>query len=405
MEEDMLEKQMNNESSQNIGDKLDNDNDNSGSGIGQATGEGMGGSGGKGSGRSGQGGGQSTQIFKDMNFNLDNNSKKSSSNDNKRVKQVLFQLASTTSKESKELNDRIINIAKNQGEKCKPKFPPKTGMQTGINENIYNKLYETVSKEISQLRVILESVEAKERERIWIKLQNQGELDENRLVDGATGERNIYKKRGNHDPLFGAIQKKPKRLRFVVDVSTSMARFNAGDRRLDRMAATVVMIMESFIGFEHKYEYSISGQDGDSPFIPFIDFNNPPKNKVDRILVINQMYHIATTCNSGDHTLAAAHHAILDVTSKPADDYFVFVLSDANLQSYGITEKSLSTILFSDKRVNTFAIFIAGEQSAQFFTSNIPIGHGHICMDTASLPRIFKDVFAQSVQKNHQSIQ
>ena len=329
-----------------------------------------------------------------MNFNI---KKSTQTNAEGRTKQVLFQLASTPSTETQERADRIVNIAKQQAEKATPKLPPLYPSQTGVTEEVYDKLYESVSKEISQLRVILESVEARERERVWITMQNQGELDDNRLVDGATGERNIYKRRGNHDPLFGAIQKKPKRLRFVVDVSGSMARFNGSDRRLDRMAATTVMIMESFIGFEHKYEYSITGQDGDSPFIPFVDYSSPPRNKYQRIRVVNQLYHNAMSCNSGDHTLAAAHHAILDVTSKEADDYFVFVLSDANLQSYGITEKSLSAILFSDKRVNTFAIFIAGEQTAQFLTSNIPIGHGHVCMDTSSLPHIFKEVFQQSV--------
>ena len=38
---------------------------------------------------------------------------------------------------------------------------------------------------------------------------------------------------------------------------------------------------------------------------------------------------------SGDHTEAGLTHAITDVLSDPADDYFVFLLSDANLADYG----------------------------------------------------------------------
>jgi hypothetical protein len=87
----------------------------------------------------------------------------------------------------------------------------------------------------------------------------QGELDDNKLVDGATGERNIFKKRGHHEPLFGHNQRLPKQLRFVMDVSSSMGRFNGSDRRLDRMAACSIMIMEAFKGLEHKYNYSIVG--------------------------------------------------------------------------------------------------------------------------------------------------
>ena len=123
--------------------------------------------------------------------------------------------------------------------------------RVGLGEDMYKKLFEVVAKEIAQLRVILEGVEAREKERVWVKNQIQGELDDNRLVDGATGEKAIFKRRGNADPLFGGIQKKPKRIRFVMDVSSSMNRFNGADRRLDRMAATTLMIMESFHGFRY----------------------------------------------------------------------------------------------------------------------------------------------------------
>ena len=100
------------------------------------------------------------------------------------------------------------------------------------------------------------------------------------------------------------MQKKPKRLRFVMDVSSSMSKFNGSDRyerkqeeeeeynnnsidrRLDRMAATCVMIMESFHGFGHKYDYSIIGQDGESAVIPFVDWGEPPKDKKGRLKVL-----------------------------------------------------------------------------------------------------------------------
>ena len=111
---------------------------------------------------------------------------------------------------------------------------------------MYGRLLKVVAKEVGQLRVILEGLEAREKERVWLKNMNQGELDDNKLVDGATGERNIYKKRGQHEPLFGHNQRLPKQLRFVMDVSSSMGRFNGSDRRLDRMAACSIMIMEAF---------------------------------------------------------------------------------------------------------------------------------------------------------------
>jgi len=53
-----------------------------------------------------------------------------------------------------------------------------------------------------------------------------GELDDTKLIEGITGEKSIYKKRGEHEPEPGAPQEKPKRLRLLVDVSGSMYRFN-----------------------------------------------------------------------------------------------------------------------------------------------------------------------------------
>ena len=49
------------------------------------------------------------------------------------------------------------------------------------------------------------------------------------MIEGITGEKSIYKKRGELDPEPGAPQEKPKRLRLVVDVSGSMYRFNGKD--------------------------------------------------------------------------------------------------------------------------------------------------------------------------------
>ena len=46
-------------------------------------------------------------------------------------------------------------------------------------------MYDIVAQEVAQLRVLLEGVEAREKERIWAKNQSTGELDDARLVDAA----------------------------------------------------------------------------------------------------------------------------------------------------------------------------------------------------------------------------
>lgn len=64
--------------------------------------------------------------------------------------------------------------------------------------------------------MVLQEVEAKEHEREWVGLQSFGDLDDNRLVDGATGDRNIFRRRADVPPDPRAPQQKPKRLRCVL---------------------------------------------------------------------------------------------------------------------------------------------------------------------------------------------
>lgn len=42
--------------------------------------------------------------------------------------------------------------------------------------------------------------QAKGKERQWLKNQALGELDDTKIIDGLTGEKAIYKRRGELDP-------------------------------------------------------------------------------------------------------------------------------------------------------------------------------------------------------------
>ena len=164
---------------------------------------------------------------------------------------------------------------------------------TAQDAAIYQEFVASVQKEIREIRVLLESMEAKHNERTWLKNQGSGDLDDAKLIEGAlppvrggravdcsapppnasfeatagsaagiTGERSIYKRRGEQPPELGAFQELPKRLHFVFDLSASMTRFNGHDGRLDRSMEAATMIMESFKNFDHKFKYRISGHSG-----------------------------------------------------------------------------------------------------------------------------------------------
>ena len=68
--------------------------------------------------------------------------------------------------------------------------------------------------EIRELRVVLESLEAKKNERQWLTNKDVGDLDDRKLIDGLTGDRNIYRLRGEVPPEPGAFNHYQKEYTF-----------------------------------------------------------------------------------------------------------------------------------------------------------------------------------------------
>ena len=97
-----------------------------------------------------------------------------------------------------------------------------------------------------------------------------------------------------------------------------------------------------------------------------------------------------------ESALACSLNAVEEVVNEEGDDYYVFLLSDANLAQYGVSPKSLADALLADRKVNSYAIFIAGEAEAEAIKRAMPVGHAHTGLDTGDLPKIFKEIFAHS---------
>ena len=53
---------------------------------------------------------------------------------------------------------------------------------------------------------------AREEERVWLKRQTDGELDDSRLTEGLTGEATVYKRRGMEKPELGRPQ-----IKYVIE--------------------------------------------------------------------------------------------------------------------------------------------------------------------------------------------
>lgn len=169
-----------------------------------------------------------------------------------------------------------------------------------FEHDLYSKYLENVRRPVQQLRNILDSLEAKNKERQWLKNQVQGDLDDSKLVEAITGEKNVYRRRGEDPNAENAFNmEKPKRLKLVVDVSGSMYRFNGVDKRLERELESILMVMEAFNGYENKIVYDIVGHSGDGYNIKFVEANNPPKNEAERLKVLKTLLAHSQFCSSG----------------------------------------------------------------------------------------------------------
>ncbi|MBZ3884085.1 von Willebrand factor A domain-containing protein 8 [Sciurus carolinensis] len=262
----------------------------------------------------------------------------------------------------------------------------------------YERFSGAVRRQVHSLRIILDNLQAKGKERQWLRHQATGELDDAKIIDGLTGEKAIYKRRGELEPQLGSPQQKPKRLRLVVDVSGSMYRFNGVDGRLERSMEAVCMVMEAFENYEEKFKYDIAGHSGDDYNIALVSINKIPKDNKQRLEILKTMHAHSQFCMSGDHTLRGTEHAIKEIVKEEADEYFVIVLSDANLSRYGIQPAKFAQILTSDPQVNAFAIFIGslGDQATRL-QRTLPAGRSFIAMDTKDIPQILQQIFTSTM--------
>lgn len=262
----------------------------------------------------------------------------------------------------------------------------------------YERFSGAVRRQVQSLRIILDSLQAKGKERQWLKNQALGELDDAKIIDGLTGEKAIYKRRGELEPELGTPQQKPKRLRLLADVSGSMYRFNGVDGRLERSMEAVCMVMEALENYEHKFKYDVVGHSGDGLDIELVRCDKVPKNNKQRLNVLKTMHAHSQFCMSGDYTLEATEHAVKELAREEADEHFVIVLSDANLERYGISPDLFARTLTSNPQVHAFAIFIGslGDQ-AERLQRTLPAGRSFVAMDTKEIPQILQQIFTSTM--------
>ncbi|KAH8102169.1 AAA domain-containing protein [Cristinia sonorae] len=261
----------------------------------------------------------------------------------------------------------------------------------------YGALLEAVQPHITLLFDLLENLAAREEERIWIKRQTDGELDDSRLTEGLTGESSVYKRRGMAKPELGRPQIKPKRIRFVFDISGSMYRFQY-DGRLARSLETAVMLMETFdrLTRKDKYVWDIVGHSGDSSIIPLVEAGNYPTEIRDRWKIVEKMEMVTQYTFAGDNTVEAIEKSVTEVSKHDADDWFVIAITDANFGRYGITPDQLKRAMTQQPKVRTALICIGEGAEAFWIPQKLP-GRGFRVANTADIPTVLRSILSSMV--------
>eukprot|EP00117_Sycon_ciliatum_P049088 scpid7831/ scgid4687/ Uncharacterized protein KIAA0564 homolog len=265
-----------------------------------------------------------------------------------------------------------------------------------FDAQLYDKLSASVRQQVAALKVVIEGLEAKQKDRSWTRHQTSGELDDNKLIEGLTGEKDIYRRRTDLDP-DGQDQQKPKRLRLLVDVSGSMYRFNGVDGRLEREIQAVLMVMQALEKHQDKISLDIVGHSGEGE-TTFLKASQKNLNDKQRLSVLLRMQTHTQMCLSGDCTVEATENSVEEIAKEEADEHFVIVLSDANFSRYGIQSSTFSKVMSKDAKVNVFIIFIGslGDQAVRL-VQQLPSGRAFICMDTSTLPKVLQSIFTTAI--------
>uniref|UniRef100_A0A5S6QD72 von Willebrand factor A domain-containing protein 8 n=1 Tax=Trichuris muris TaxID=70415 RepID=A0A5S6QD72_TRIMR len=263
----------------------------------------------------------------------------------------------------------------------------------------YDSLMKQVGKHVDYLKQVMQGMQARGKERRWVRHQTSGDFDEGKVVEGIIGEHNVYRRRLNLQAEVGSKQAKPKRLRLLVDVSASMYRFNGYDMRLKRSMESCLMLMEAFTSFGDRVQYDIIGHSGEQDHIDLVTLDRQPRNPKERLDVLKYMVAHSQFCHSGDSTLAAMVKSIGELSDWDADERLLIIFSDANLSRYGISASEFcSAMLSANNNVSVYAIFMGsiGDQAIRL-RRELPVGRSFVCRGTSELPDIVRQILTSRI--------
>jgi MoxR-like ATPase len=288
-----------------------------------------------------------------------------------------------------QVSEESLRRAKEMGERALEEKLKELNMGK-LDWERYDSLRQRVDIQIQQLQVLLKDIKRRKDERVWLRRQSTGELDDSRIVDAIAGEKDVFKRRGiaNEVPNHGLDNDDNMFVTLVVDVSASMYRFNSYDGRLERLLEATLMIMEA-LGDDKRFKLQIVGHNGSSAHIPLAQ-PDTSKDPATQLKILEEMIAHTQFTWAGDSTLEAIELAV----NNAHEDELILVISDANLKRYRIEPEQVSTLLQrSDVHAHLVLVGSMGEEASDL-ASEIANGRAQVCSDSEELPLLMKNILA-----------
>lgn len=260
----------------------------------------------------------------------------------------------------------------------------------------YSRMLLRVQDEVRVVREAVIALRASSKRRPWLATSEGGELDDHKLVDALAGSPAVFRKRGAEPVKSTAGGKRSQiRIRFVVDCSASMYRFDFEDRRLSNMVEMLVAVMEGLDGLEaaqqHDHHvrvlFELYGHSGDTHLIPLVAADSFPASRKARFQILETIVAHTQATWSGDTTFAAVEHHIAELKTKHKDDdCLLFVVSDANFRRHGMKPAALAAMLSASQPVRA-AVMLISERGGEavWLRDALPRDAVDVCVDAKAM--------------------
>jgi hypothetical protein len=144
---------------------------------------------------------------------------------------------------------------------------------------------------------------------------------------------------------------------------------------------------------DERFKLEIVGHNGTSAVIPLVT-KDTPNNPATQLRILEEMVAHTQYTYAGDSTLEAIDLAI----SAANEGDLILIISDANLKRYRILPRDV-VVPLQKSGVHAHLLLIGSMGKEAFgLAEKIPNGRGQVCLDSADLPLMIKQIVTSATK-------